>query len=299
MAIESQPFNFGGIEGNFPGGKPRYAVLPVPYDLTASYGSGMRNGPRAIIEASTHMELYDEELGCEHFASGIETLRMLESTTFGPERMIERIEGAVTGIVKRGVIPVMLGGEHSITLGAVRALKKKYKNLSVLQFDAHADMRDEYQESPFNHACVGRRISEICPIAQIGIRSLSIEEAGFLKSAAKSKKYGILTCYASAIKKKGVKDALKRVLKTLTKDVFITIDLDVFDPSIMPSTGTPEPGGLVWHEVLDVLRGVIERKNIRGFDVVELAPQPGNPAPDFMAAKLVYKIMGYVNARLD
>jgi len=288
--------NFGGLPKEVLEKRPAtYSILPVPYDLTASYISGMRNGPRAIIEASTHMELYDEELRCEPYEAGIETLASLEPTALGPEEMIKRVRGVVTSILGSGRIPVLLGGEHSITLGMVQALIQKYPNLSVLQLDAHADMRDTYQDSPFNHACVARRISELCPIVQVGIRSLSVEEADFLKAEAKAGKKAksrIKTYYATEVFK-GI--SWDKVVKDLTDDICVTVDLDVFDPSIMPSTGTPEPGGLSWYDALDVLRTAMSAKRVVGFDVVELCPLPGNIAPDFLAAKLVYKMMGYMN----
>ncbi|HLC17572.1 MAG TPA: agmatinase, partial [Thermodesulfobacteriota bacterium] len=291
----------GGAGGA--GKKPAFTVLPVPYDLTTSYVPGARNGPLAMIEASTHMELYDEEFGCEPSEAGIETLPALESTALGPEVMIGRVREAVSGIIEGdGGIPVMLGGEHSITLGAVQALLDKYPALSVLQLDAHADMRDSYQDSPFNHACVARRISEVCPVAQVGVRSLSAEEAAFLKKkggpggSGGAGKRTISTYYAQdVLREKSVEKLADRALKDLTGEVFITVDLDVFDPSIMPATGTPEPGGLDWHQVVGILRRVISRTRVLGFDVVELAPIPGIVAPDFMAARLVYKMMAFVN----
>ncbi|MBI5970326.1 MAG: agmatinase [Deltaproteobacteria bacterium] len=287
--------NFGGLSGTaFTGSTPAFSVLPVPYDLTASYISGMRNGPRAIIEASTHMELYDEELDCEPYEAGIETCAQMEATALGPEEMIKRVRAAVSGIIAGGRIPVLLGGEHSITLGLVQALLDKYPLLSVLQLDAHADMRDTYQDTPFNHACVARRISELCPIVQVGIRSLCIEEAEFLKRGEKAGKNArIKTHYATDVLK-GIN--WKDVVKDLTADVCITIDLDVFDPAIMPATGTPEPGGLLWHDVLSAVKATAGSRRVVGFDVVELCPLPGVVAPDFLAAKLVYKMMAYVNA---
>lgn len=283
---------------------PRFSVLPVPYDLTASYTSGMRNGPRAIIEASTHMELYDDELKCEPYEAGIETLPSLEPTALGPREMIKRVRSAASRIIASKRIPVLIGGEHSVTLGMVEALLEKYPNMSVLQLDAHADMRDEYQDSPFNHACVARRISEICPIVQVGIRSLSAEEAEFLDSEkAKGKKAkslnplrGRITTFSAVDALKGVAD---KAAKALTDDIFITVDLDVFDPAIMPATGTPEPGGLFWYDALTILRKVISKKRTVGFDVVELCPLPGNIAPDFLSARLVYKMMGYINETMD
>lgn len=286
--------NFGGLSREMVEGIPvRFSVLPVPYDLTASYISGMRNGPRAIIEASTHMELYDEELGCEFYEAGMETLSPLEPTALGPEEMIKKVRVATEDILDRGAIPVILGGEHSITLGMVQALLKKHPRMSVLHLDAHADMRDTYQDTPFNHACVARRIAEICPIVQVGIRSLCTEEADFLASEKKSGRKAntsISTFYASEILK-GMN--WNRVLRRLTDEICITVDLDVFDPSIMPATGTPEPGGLGWYDVTGVLRKAISNRRVVGFDVVELCPLPGNIAPDFLAAKLVYKMIGY------
>lgn len=288
--------NFGGLPKDIVEGKvPMFAVVPVPYDLTASYISGMRNGPRAIIEASTHMELYDEELDCEPYEAGIETYPQLESTALGPEEMIKRVRKVSADVLSTGRIPVLLGGEHSITLGLVQSLLKKYPDLSVLQLDAHADMRDTYQDSPFNHACVARRISEVCPIVQVGIRSLSVEEADFLKAEKKAgKKAGSrISTFTATDVLKGID--WNKVVSKLTGNICITVDLDVFDPAIMPATGTPEPGGLLWYDVLAVLKKAIYSKNVVGMDVVELCPLPGNIAPDFLTAKLVYKMMGYVS----
>ncbi|MBI5892222.1 MAG: agmatinase family protein [Deltaproteobacteria bacterium] len=310
----SIPHNFGGLQPKISSFKnARFVVLPVPYDMTASYQSGTRNGPRAIIDASTHMELYDEELDKEACKAGIHTLPYLEPTSKGPEEMAGIVYDASRHIINAKKIPVMLGGEHSITFGLVKALKKKYPNMSVLQMDAHADMRDVYQESPYNHACIARRISEICPIVQVGIRSLSVEEAEFLKKGSRAgthrgthpkdgsdgwgvkgqgkTHHGISTYFAKDI----INDIpAKDICNNLTDDVFVTIDLDVFDPSIMPATGTPEPGGLGWYDVIELLKFIANKKNIIGFDVVELCPIPGNVAPDFMSAKLVYKMMGYI-----
>lgn len=209
--------------------------------------------------------------------------------------MIKRVRSVVSSILGSGRVPVLLGGEHSVTLGMVQALLEKYPDLSVLQLDAHADMRDTYQDTPFNHACVARRISELCPIVQVGIRSLSVEEAQFLKAEAKAGKKAksrIKTHYATEVFR-GI--SWNKVVRGLTDNICITVDLDVFDPSIMPATGTPEPGGLSWYDALDVLRAAISAKRVVGFDVVELCPLPGNIAPDFLAAKLVYKMMGYMN----
>ncbi len=284
---EEGSFSFGGIGKEGVAKSPLFSVLPVPYDLTTSYMGGARRGAYAIIDASMNMELYDEELCCEPWKAGIETLTPLEATTLGPERMVERVEEACGEILGLGRIPVVLGGEHSITTGTVRALEKRYPGLSVLQLDAHADMRNSYQESPYNHACVARRISEICGLVQVGTRSLSAEEAEFLDTTDT-----VRTHFAKDIVERGM--PCEDILRNLTGDVFITIDLDVFDPAIMPSTGTPEPGGLGWYDVTGLLKYIAEGRNIVGFDVVELSPVAGNVAPDFLAARLVYKLMGYI-----
>ena len=278
--------NFGGIYPECSLRNAKFVVIPVPYDLTSTYQSGSRRGPLAIIEASTNMELYDEELKKETYLAGIHTTLPVSIDARGPKNMINIVRKKISRIANLNKIPVMLGGEHSITLGAVQAMIETYPKLTVLQFDAHADLRDTYQGSPYNHACVARRISEICPLTQVGIRSMSKEEGEFLpKSKVKS--------YSADFVLEN-KNWAETVCKDLKGDIFITIDLDVFDPSIMPATGTPEPGGLYWKDILHLLKLVSASCNIRGFDVVELAPLPGVVAPDFMAAKLIYRTMGYI-----
>ena len=278
--------NFGGIYPECSLRDAKFVVIPVPYDLTSTYQPGSRRGPTAIIEASTNMELYDEELKKETYMSGIHTTLPVAIDARGPKNMVNIVRKKISRIAGLNKIPVMLGGEHSITLGAVQAMIEKYSGLTVLQFDAHADLRDTYQGSPYSHACVARRISEICPLTQVGIRSMSKEEGEFLPQS-KVKSYS-----ADFVLEK--KNLAETVCKDLSGDVFITIDLDVFDPSIMPATGTPEPGGLYWKDILHLLELVSASCNIRGFDVVELAPLPGVVAPDFMAAKLIYRLMGYI-----
>jgi agmatinase len=278
--------NFGGIYPECSLRDAKFIVIPVPYDLTSTYQPGSRRGPAAIIEASTNMELYDEELKKETYMAGIHTTLPVAIDARGPKNMVSIVRKKISRIFALNKIPVMLGGEHSITLGAVQAMIEKYPELTVLQFDAHADLRDTYQGSPYNHACVARRVSEICPLVQVGIRSMSKEEGEFLPQS-KVKSYS-----ADFVLEK--KNWAETVCKDLRGDVFITIDLDVFDPSIMPATGTPEPGGLYWKDILHLLKLVSASCNIRGFDVVELAPLPGVVAPDFMAAKLIYRLMGYI-----
>jgi len=279
--------NFAGIEQNYSDlGKSRITVIPVPYDLTTTYMAGTRNGPKAIIEASNHMELYDEELKKETYRVGIHTNDQLEVRDEKPEDMLRIVSEAVSPGVKSEQFQVMLGGEHSISLGMVRELAKKYPHLSVLQLDAHADLRDAYQGTPYNHACVGRRISEICPLVQAGVRSISKEEVDFQGSSQ------VVTITDYEIKQN--EGWVDKVLGHLTDDVYLTLDLDVLDPAIMPSVGTPEPGGLSWYEIIGFFRLLSQHKKIVSFDLVELSPQPGNIAPDFLAAKLAYRIMGYV-----
>jgi len=278
--------NFGGLAPEFTEyEKSLFVVVPVPYDLTSTYQGGARRGPAAILEASANMELYDEELGKETYTCGIHTMPAIEPIASGPADMNEAVMQEISGVINGGKIPVLLGGDHSVTLGAVRAVAGAYPELSVLHLDAHADLRDSYQVTQFSHACICRRISEFLPLVQAGIRSMSAEEAVFLKSSS------VVSISADAYKKA---DLIKRIIRNLKKDVYITIDLDVFDPSIMPSTGTPEPGGLLWSDILDIVREVSNTCNVRGFDVVELAPIPGIVAPDFLASKLVYRIMGYL-----
>jgi len=281
--------NYGGIEAGYAAyEKAKFIVIPVPYDLTSTYQSGSRRGPGAILEASANMELYDEELRQETFRCGIHTLAPLEADARGPEEMIGAVRRAVTGIIADGKIPVMLGGEHSISFGAVQAMREKFPGLTVLQLDAHADLRESYQGTPFSHAAVARRIAEICPLVQAGIRSLSVEEADFL-AAAPVKSYP-----ADFILDGG--SWRRTICGDLQGDVYLTLDLDVLDPAVMPATGTPEPGGIAWRDLICLIREVAKCCRIRGFDVVELAPIPGMIAPDFLASKLIYRIMGYLTA---
>src|SRR3972149_4739254 len=279
--------NYGGIDAsNSSFSEAMFVVLPVPYDLTSTYQSGSRRGPLAILEASANMELYDEELGKETYLSGIHTVLPLEADARGPKEMIASVRGAVGQVLASDKIPVVLGGEHSISFGAVQAMKDKYPQISVLQLDAHADLRNAYQGSPYSHAAVARRIAEICPLVQAGIRSLSAEEAAFMAEG------GVQTFSAGFIHQgKGWRE---EICGKLSGDLYVTIDLDVLDPAVMPATGTPEPDGLSWRDVLGLLGEVSRRCRIRGFDVVELAPIPGMIAPDFLAAKLIYRLMGYL-----
>jgi agmatinase len=284
--------NFGGIEPEYASlEKALFVVLPVPYDLTSTYRSGSRLGPAAILDASAHMELYDEELGRETYQCGVHTLPFLEPDARGPKEMVETIRQKTLEVVRAGKIPVTLGGEHSISFGCVQALKEKFPALVVLQFDAHADLRDAYQGSPYSHASVGRRISECCSLVQVGIRSMSVEEAAFLAESQ------VKSFTADDILE--ARDGYEAVIRHLQDDIYISVDLDVFDPAFMPATGTPEPGGIGWKEMLRLIRAVSKKCCIRGFDVVELSPIPGLVAPDFLAAKLTYRMMGYALSNIN
>lgn len=269
--------------------KAKIVILSAPYDKTTTYIHGTKNGPSAIIDASKYLELFDDELNQETFKVGIHTMPALEAEDLSSEEMVAKVREGFTDVTKAGKFPVLLGGEHSVSIGAVSALKDACPNLSVLQFDAHCDLRNEYFDSKLNHGCVGRRISEICPLVQVGTRSMSREEKDFLAGQANGK-----------VKNISVYDILERpmwkdeVVKYLSDNVYVTIDLDVFDPSVMPAVGTPEPGGIGWYETLDLLKDLSKEKKIVGFDVVELCPIPGQVASDFFAAKLIYKLLGYV-----
>ena len=269
--------------------KSKVVVMQVPYDKTATYLKGAVNGPGAIIDASRKMELFDEELNQETYKIGIHTMDPLPVQDLQPEAMVDKVYGSTMELLKANKFPVILGGEHSLSIGSVKAFKEIYPNLSVLHLDAHYDMRDEYFGSKFNHGCVARRISEICPIVQTGTRSLSKEEKDFLATQANGR-----------VKTVNVYDILDTPLwkdvisHGLSEHVYISIDLDVFDPSLMPAVGTPEPGGIGWYETLDLLREVSKDKRIMGFDVVELCPIKGQVSSDFLASKLVYRLLGYV-----
>jgi agmatinase len=280
------PFTYGGLlpeDSAFE--QAQVVILPIPYEQTTTYGTGTKEGPQALIAASRHMELYDEELDFEVYRVGIHTLRALEPDVSGPKAMMDRITEVTRDLLRHRKFIVGLGGEHTISFGLVRAFAERFPGMSVLQFDAHADLREAYQGTPYNHASVLRRIAELVPTVQVGIRSLSREEAEWVKAQGKK------LFYASEVV--GSATIATAISEALTEQVYITICLDGLDPSIMPAVGTPEPGGLGWYDILRIVRRVAETRHIVGFDVVELFPIPGNVAPDFLAAKLVYKVLGY------
>lgn len=262
--------------------KSGIVILPVPYDCTSTWQKGADKGPGAIIAASEHMEWYDLETKSEVYKKGIFTANAVKCPQ-EPEEMAVKVQDAVSGYLREGKFPVVLGGEHSVTIGSARAFVEHFEDVTVLQLDAHSDMRDEYKDSKYNHACVMARVQEKCPVVQVGIRSSDIKE--FLRI----KEENVFWARDIYDNRKWFEQAIGK----LTKNVYITIDLDVFDPSIMPSTGTPEPGGLFWYDVLAFLREVFSRVNVVGFDVVELCPNDVNKSPDLLAAKLVYTLLSY------
>jgi agmatinase len=281
----SNPQNFAGLISPYADlSTAKVVILPVPYDSTTEWHSGTREGPQAIINASQYLELYDIELDREIYKVGIHTLPKVEPLLNSPEEMIDRVYHIAGELTRQAKFMVMFGGEHSLSLGIVRALKEKKQDLSVLQLDAHADLRDEYLGTKYSHACVMRRILELCPIVQVGIRSLSWEEQRFL---AQNNMHPFFAAPSSGLA------SPEDITALLSDNVYVSIDLDVFDPSIVPAVGTPEPGGMQWHEVLNLLRTVTLHRRIIGFDVVELCPKEGPASCAFLAAKLAYKIIGY------
>jgi agmatinase len=262
--------------------RSRVVVLPVPYDSTVTARAGTRDGPRAIIEASADMELYDVGLGIEPYRHGIHTLPELAPHTGSPEAMTDRIEAVVGELVDAGKFVVTLGGEHTVAVGAVRAHGKRTPGLSVLAFDAHSDLRDEYLDSHYNHACTLRRALDIAPVTQVGLRSASAEDAALIRER------GLGFYSPREFRQAGAQAVVDR----LSDDVYITIDLDHFDPSEMSAVGTPEPGGLHWDEVSELLVALTKSRRVVGFDVTELSPSLGPRSCAQLAAKLTYRLIG-------
>lgn len=292
-----------GSGGHFLGLEPensaypdaRIVLLPVPYDGTSTYQKGADRGPAALLAASAQVELYDMETHCEVHGLGICTLAPLPlSQDEDPVRLAERVEEVVGGLLDAGRFPVVLGGEHSVSIGAIRAAQRRLEDLTVLQVDAHADTREAYHGSPCNHACVMARAREGGPVIQVGIRSLDTSELPGLDPARVHPAHRIHRDPAW----------LDKISSQLSSRCWLTIDLDGLDSSQMPATGTPEPGGLSWVQVMDLIRRVTRQCQVVGLDVVELKPMPGNGAPDFLAARLVHRCLSEIFrehplARLD
>ena len=263
----------------------KVVILPVPLDRTTSYVAGTRNGPHEILVASSHMELWDEETSTDVHSIGIFTLPEMELPFGELPPLMEEIRRVASEVLSRDKFLVTLGGEHSITPPLVEAAAARYAGVHVLQIDAHADLRDCYMGTEHNHACAMRRSLDHARITQVGIRSLSTEEAQAAPGLA-------TTIFYDATMRRDP-EWIDRVVETLGDPVYITIDVDGMDPAIMPATGTPEPGGLSWYEILALLRATIARRTVVACDLVELSPLPGIMAPNFLCAKLIYKILTY------
>jgi len=267
--------------------RARVVVIPVPFDSTTTYKAGARDGPASIISASPHMEFYDEETDSEIYEWGIHTIDPVEPV-LPPEEMVARVRDVAEEIIAAGKLPVTLGGDHSVSIGAIEAAHRLNGPLNIVHFDAHTDLRDSYQGSLYSHACVMRRVWSLGTVMQVGIRSLSKEEKDFL---TEQQSRPIWARDLLADRNRCV-DRLLRGLKDLP--TYVTIDLDCLDPSIMPAVGTPEPGGLAWADITAFLKALARTTRIVGFDVVELSPIPGYHAADFTAARLVYKFLSYI-----
>jgi len=287
---ESLPMNFGGIDeeqySSFDAAK--ILVLPVAYEGTVSYGSGTGSGAMAIVDASRNMELYEEETDTEVYKVGIHTLAEFTARET-PEKMMSDLYDRSKELLESDKFLCMLGGEHSVSAPIIKAHHEKYENLSVLQIDAHADLRDEYDGTPHSHASIMARVVKDLkiPSVQVGIRSISGDEARALKS-------GLPTKIFWARDVVGRTDWIDEAVDSLTENVYLTIDIDGLDPSLVPTTGTPEPGGLGWYETLALIRRIAEKKRIVGMDLVEYSYVPGQDSPAFLCAKLVYKSLAYI-----
>ena len=269
----------------------RIVILPVPYEQTTSYGKGTKDGPEAIIEASPNLEFYDEQLDMEPWRVGVHTAPRINCNQ-SQEEVFQDILNTVSKLVGQGKLVITLGGEHSVTFPAFKGVSEHWTDLSVVQLDAHSDLRDKYKGSSFSHACVMRRVWEINNrITGIGIRSQSVEEKNFIQEN------NIDIIYAHEIRSNGWND---KILKNVSSNVYLTFDVDYFDPSIMPATGTPEPGGFMWYETLEFIKKLFVEKNVVAIDVVELCPNRNHVHAHFTIARLIYKMIGfYASGRKD
>lgn len=285
--------NFLAIEKEYSGYKDSsIVILPVPYEQTTSYGKGTSKGPKAILDASHYVEFFDEELNrelCFEKGNGICSLYPVEFKKEKGKKALDLIYDNVKKLIDDKKFVVILGGEHSISTAPIKAHFDSFKDLSILHFDAHSDLREEYEGSKYSHASFAARVSEFTTsITQVGIRAQCKDEYDFIKEKK------IQTFYAFEIRNgKYGNDWQTKVVDTLKENVYITFDVDYFDPSIMPSTGTPEPNGLYWDETMKLLKQLGEKRKVVGFDVVELSPRKDFPYPDFLTAKLIYKMLNY------
>ena len=291
--LQDVPVHWGTFLDTPPGeadpSRAGVVVIPLPYDGTTSYRGGARDGPSAIIRASRHLEDYDLELERDISLVGIYTAPEIVPDVGGPKRLIDQVRRSVLPAASDGKVVALLGGEHTIAVGAVQALVQVYPQLSVLYLDAHADLRDRYMGTRWGHASVARRIHEVCPVVLAGVRSMSAEELDFARRVK-------LPIHEWGSSPPDVEALAEETLASLSADVYVSVDLDVFDPSAMAAVGTPEPGGLQWNEVTGLLRAVARRRRIVGFDVSELSPDEGPEACAYTAAKLTYKLIGYATS---
>ena len=274
--------NFGGNEVVYDYSASKIIIVPVPYDETSTWMKGADKGPDAIMEASVNLEFYDIETDSEVHLLGIHTIDPVREKR-SPETLADTVYGKVKLLLNDEKFPVIVGGNHSVSIGSAKAFSEHFTNLSILQLDAHADLREVYEGSSYNHACAMARMREFAPVIQVGIRSMSQEEAS---CADWERIFPAHELYLDKTK-------YQKATEILSENVYLTIDLDVFDPSLVPSTGTPEPGGPEYFEIMNFLKEVIGKKNVVGFDVVELCPSPANKAPDFIAAKIIYQLLSY------
>lgn len=324
--MEQLPNNFLGLPARYSDyARAKFAVLPIPYDSTTSFQTGTREGPAAIIRASQQVEMFDEELEGEFYKAGIATLDSIMPNMTGPQAMHEDVYQAARRVVRDGKTLIGLGGEHSITSALVRAAMTKHKKLSILQIDAHLDLRNEWEGTPYSHASVMRRCLDLGASAvAVGIRNVSLEEHQFLRRARSARRNSSTQLQKvrrvgrahqpstprATSRDKGASievitsrqahmddDWVDRALNALSENVFVTIDIDGFDPAYAPGTGTPEPGGLDWYQVTGLLRLAAAERKIVGMDVVEVMPIPGQAVTEFLAARLIYKLIGYMQHR--
>jgi len=278
--------NFGGAEVVYDYDHSDIIIVPVPYDGTSTWMKGSDRGPDAIMEASVNLEFYDVETGTEVHKRGIHTIDPV-AVNSSPEALVEAVFNTVHKLFSEKKFPVTVGGNHTISIGAVKAAAAEFESLTILQLDAHSDLRQEYEGSKYNHACAMARAREYAPVVQVGIRSMAAEEIPY---ADRQRIFFAHELYYA-------KTLYERAVSLLTENVYVTIDLDVFDPSVMPSTGTPEPGGPDYYERMHFLRDVALKRNIVGFDVAELCPMPSGKYPEFVAAKVIYQFLSYIFSR--
>jgi agmatinase len=291
MKVLNKQSNFLGLEKKYSTYEnSEIVILPVPLEKTVSYGKGTARGPKEILKASHYVEFFDEETNREIcFEKGIAVLSEDDYSGLTLKNSLDTIYKRVKAHLEDGKFVVTLGGEHSLSFPVIKAHLRKYPHLSILQIDAHSDLRQSYEGTKYSHACVMARVAELTKkITQVGIRAQCKEEAKFIKGN------GIKTFYARDIRtNKFGENWHKKVVETLGENVYVTFDLDGFDPSLLPATGTPEPGGLFWDETMNLLKAIGKSRNIVGFDVVELAPSKAHPPSNFVASKLIYKLINY------